>query len=188
MRIAKAVWRLAAHRGLEAVSLRQVADEAEVSMRLVQYYFHTKQRLLQESLGYLDAWISERARLRHSGTGEATGRALLRLVLAEFLPVDEDRRLNLLVRLAYFTRALSDPEVAEVFLGNPPELQDYFVDQLRALQERGDLDAGLDPEMEMETLFSVATALGIDMLLDLRDEAATMAILDYNLDRLFGPR
>ena len=51
--IATAVWRIAAERGLDSVSMREVAAEAGVSLRLVQYYFETKHNLLVLSLRYL---------------------------------------------------------------------------------------------------------------------------------------
>jgi AcrR family transcriptional regulator len=41
--IGEALLRIAHTRGLQAASMREVAAEAGVSLRLVQYYFHTKE-------------------------------------------------------------------------------------------------------------------------------------------------
>jgi AcrR family transcriptional regulator len=45
-RIAEAILRIAASRGLDEVSLRDVAAEAGVSMGQVQHYFSTKREML----------------------------------------------------------------------------------------------------------------------------------------------
>ena len=47
--IVRALWRIAERGGLGAVSFREVAAEAGVSVRLVQYYFGTKADLLREA-------------------------------------------------------------------------------------------------------------------------------------------
>jgi AcrR family transcriptional regulator len=39
--------------------MREVAAEAQVSLRLVQYYFRTKDELLLAALGYLGEQLSE---------------------------------------------------------------------------------------------------------------------------------
>ena len=46
----EALWRVVERAGLAAVSYRDVAAEAGVSVRLVQYYFPTKAELLADAL------------------------------------------------------------------------------------------------------------------------------------------
>ncbi|CAM5734746.1 TetR family transcriptional regulator OS=Streptomyces alboniger OX=132473 GN=CP975_10770 PE=4 SV=1 [Streptomyces alboniger] len=74
--IAEALVRVAGRRGLHAVGMRDVAAEAGVSLRLVQYYFETKEKLLLYGLQRLAERFGERvaARSRTVG-GTAQGRA-----------------------------------------------------------------------------------------------------------------
>lgn len=67
--IAKALIRVAGRRGLHAVGMRDVAAEAGVSLRLVQYYFQTKEKLLLFGLEQLAERFGERvsARVRAAG-------------------------------------------------------------------------------------------------------------------------
>lgn len=51
--IAEALIQVAGRRGLHAVGMRDVAAEAGVSLRLVQYYFETKEKLLFYGLQHL---------------------------------------------------------------------------------------------------------------------------------------
>ena len=59
--IADALLRVAATRGLHATGMREVAAEAGVSLRLVQYYFGTKEELLLAAMQHLAARFSARA-------------------------------------------------------------------------------------------------------------------------------
>src|SRR5277367_1475943 len=62
--IADALLRAAAARGLHATGMREVAAEAGVSLRLVQYYFGTKEELLLAAMQYLAVQFSDRALAR----------------------------------------------------------------------------------------------------------------------------
>lgn len=62
--IAEALLRVAARRGLHAVGMRDVAAEAGVSLRLVQYYFETKEKLLLFGLQRLADRFGERVAAR----------------------------------------------------------------------------------------------------------------------------
>ena len=59
--IADALLRTAAMRGLHAAGMREVAAEAGVSLRLVQYYFGTKEELLLAAMQYLAARFGTRS-------------------------------------------------------------------------------------------------------------------------------
>src|SRR3954471_3719079 len=107
LHIAQAVWRLATKGGLEQVTLRRVAAEAGVSARLLQYYFGTRAQLLLGALEILNTEAERRARERLEVSGEAPSpRAVVRAVLLELLPLDEERRNRQLVYAAYFVRLL----------------------------------------------------------------------------------
>ena len=93
--------RTAAKRGLHATGMREVAAEAGVSLRLVQYYFGTKEELLLAAMQQLAAQFSDRAmaRIRQSrhGDGPASPRDVIAAILAEALPADDERRTFTLV-------------------------------------------------------------------------------------------
>ncbi len=76
--IADALLRTAATRGLHATGMREVAAEAGVSLRLVQYYFGTKEELLLFAMQQLAAQFAERAMARIKKIKEADVRFLRR--------------------------------------------------------------------------------------------------------------
>ncbi|HYB18107.1 MAG TPA: TetR family transcriptional regulator, partial [Streptosporangiaceae bacterium] len=114
--IAGALLRTAALRGLHATGMREVAAEAGVSLRLVQYYFGTKEELLLAAMQYLAARFSERAVARFkaaSGSaGPARPRNVIAAILAEALPADDERRTFTILYTAYFALSLTDPALA----------------------------------------------------------------------------
>ncbi|MEU7222720.1 TetR/AcrR family transcriptional regulator [Streptomyces chrestomyceticus] len=182
--VAEAVWRIAAARGLESASMREVAAEAGVSLRVVQYYFGSKHRLLVESLRLLHEENDRRARARMAELHDAGQlRAVLRAVLVEFLPLDAQRALALRVFTAYFVRSLTDPAMAEVFLHGEQVVESLVADLIR---EAGGVRPGVDPAREADLLVSGVSGLGLDVLHGRRTMAEVQRTIDYHLDRIFA--
>jgi AcrR family transcriptional regulator len=130
--------------------MREVAAEAGVSLRLVQYYFGTKEELLLAAMQQLAAQFSDRAmaRIRQSrqDDGPASPRDVIAAILTEALPADGERRIFTLVYTAYLALSLTDPALAISPLArNSNAVSDVIAAQLRAAQADGDMPAGLDP-------------------------------------------
>jgi AcrR family transcriptional regulator len=187
-----ALLRIASTRGLQAVSMREVAAEAGVSLRVVQYYFADKRALMASGLAELvarmDRRVRERAALR--GTG-LPPRAVLEVVLGSVLPTDEDARADQLAWTAYYAAGLTDPGgtagLRDQALSGPDGLERYLVATLEKAQEAGDLPPGLDLRAEVVGLLAMANGLTSSVLGTQRPAADAEAVLGYHLDRLFGP-
>jgi AcrR family transcriptional regulator len=184
--IAEAVWRIASARGLEDVSLRKVAAEAGVSLRLVQYYFGTRDDLLLGALEILNADAGKGIRAGIGPEEDATPREVLRALLVGMLPVGDERRTRYLVHLAYFVRSLSDPGLASAFSAAPPELERLTADLLAGGRDRGEVAPDLDLLPEAELLLSSVDGLQTSIILGQRTPEAAIALIDHQLDRLFS--
>lgn len=121
---------------LDAASMRRIAAEAGVSLRVVQYHFDSKHALLAHALRllYEENERPARARIR-SGTTDP--RRLLRALLGEFLPLDEQRASALRVFAAYYARSLTDPWLAAVFLAAEQPLEALVADIIGMGQAAG---------------------------------------------------
>ncbi|MGK5547501.1 TetR/AcrR family transcriptional regulator [Streptomyces sp. URMC 127] len=187
--IAEAVWRIAAERGLEAASMREVAAAAGVSLRVVQYHFGSKHGLLVAALNLLHEENERRARERMARlAGPPDPRAVLGAVLGEFLPLDEQRGRALRVFVAYYVRSLNDPALAEVFLHAGRPVEELVAGLIRQAHAADGPPPGLDPDREADLLVSGATGLGMDVLHGRRTLADVRATLDYHLDRILPAR
>ncbi|WP_367135676.1 MULTISPECIES: TetR/AcrR family transcriptional regulator [Streptomyces] len=183
--IAEAVWRIAAERGLEAASMREVAAAAGVSLRVVQYHFGSKHGLLVSALHLLHEENDRRARARMAALHDpADLRAVLGAVLNEFLPLDEQRRDALRAFVAYYVRSLTDPALAEVFLHASQPIEQLVAGLIR----QAGAAPGVDPEREADLLVSGVTGLGMDVLHGRRTLAEVRTTLDYHLDRIMPAR
>ena len=177
--ITDAVVRLTVKGGLPAATFREVAAEAGVSVRLVQYYFGTKDQLLLDTQRH----VAERsvARIRRLLEGRSEGpREVLRTIMRSFVPVDDESRHAMLMFVALFTASLLEPvlkrrEAHEV----PTSMRRAFADQLR----RGRLRAGVDPDREALVLLVMTTGLSQGVLDGQVTADDAFAAIDYALDR-----
>jgi AcrR family transcriptional regulator len=192
--IADALLRAAAVRGLHATGMREVAAEAGVSLRLVQYYFGTKEELLLAGMQHLAAGFAERAMTRIRQTREtgavANPRDIIAAILAEALPGDDEGRTFAVLNVAYFALALTDPALATApLVKNTNAVIDVIAAQLRAAQAAGDTPAHLDVAAEALGLLAMASGLGNSVLSGQSSVERAQAVIDYHLDRLFtAPR
>lgn len=83
--------RLFARFGYHAVTIRQIAHEAEVPLALVGYYFGQKQQLYDAIFGHLRGTIDERHASLRAALARQTGDALANIVDALITPVSQSR-------------------------------------------------------------------------------------------------
>lgn len=185
-RIAEALWRVATSQGLDAVSLRHVATEAGVSMGQVQHYFRTKDEMLGFALDAISERVAERIGRRVTAlAGAAEPGALVRAMLVELLPLDEDRRLEAYVGFAFLTRAVVRPDIAEGLRRQHRQLREFVAEQIRAARPAGATAADLDPGPEAVALLALVDGLSALVLADAGAQAAALAAFDGHLRRLF---
>ncbi|MEV7781794.1 TetR/AcrR family transcriptional regulator [Kitasatospora sp. NPDC088351] len=185
--IAEALLRIADTQGLQSASMRAVAAEAGVSLRLVQYYFATKEGLLLDALDRLGAQIQARMAQWIGAAGSPpTPRGLVTAVLSSILPTDPESRRITRTYAAYYTLVLSDPEVLEKHgTAQPDLLEGFLAKQIRAARQAGEIDPGKDPEMTAAGLLALVNGLGSSVLGGQRTGDAALAILTHHLDELF---
>lgn len=177
--ITDAVVRITVKGGLGAATFREVAAEAGVSVRLVQYYFGTKDQLLLATQRHVAERSIVRIR-RLRADADDTPRDILRTIMGSFVPVDQESRDAMLVYIALFTASLLDPvlkrkEAHEV----PASMRSVFAQQLR----RAKLRAGVDPDQEALILLVVVTGLSQGVLDGQITPTDAFNSIDYALDR-----
>ena len=187
-RLTEALLRVASTRGLAAVSMREVAAEAGVSLRVVQYYFTDKQTLLTSGLTELAARLDRRVRARATAAGsDLSTRDVFDVVLGAILPADEQSRLDSLAWTAYYTAALTDPTLAAAGVTHPNALEDFLTARLAAAQQAGEIAPQRDPRIEVATLLALANGLTSSVLGGQRTPEDGAAVLAYTRDQLFRP-
>ncbi|EIV92363.1 TetR/AcrR family transcriptional regulator [Frankia sp. QA3] len=186
--IADALLRVAATRGLHNAGFREVAAEAGVSVRLVEYYFETKEKLLLYGLRRIGEQFGQRVGSRLAGAAAApSGRERLELVLLATLPLGEQSRPVYLVYNQYFALALTEPALAaQPYARDPDALEAWVVEQLRACQADGRLPPEVEVADEAVALLALTVGLG-NAVLGGRPAQDARRLLARHLDRLLGP-
>ncbi|MFF1644829.1 TetR/AcrR family transcriptional regulator [Streptomyces sp. NPDC058240] len=185
--IAEALVRVAGRRGLHAVGMRDVAAEAGVSLRLVQYYFGTKEKLLLYGLQHLTDRFTARVGARLRADGAAPGpRATAEALLLTSLPTDEESRTFHLLYTSYAILSVTDEALAaQPFIDNPDAAEDALTGLLRQAQESGLADPGVDARTEAIGLLAMAAAMGTSILVGQRQPESATEVLRHHLDRIF---
>ncbi|MFD9224291.1 TetR/AcrR family transcriptional regulator [Streptomyces sp. NPDC060064] len=191
LEIAEALWRIASTRGLDGVSLRDVAAEADISLGRLQHYFRTKDEMLVFALRHINVLADRRIRERIDAVvsdldEEPPPRTVLRECLAGMLPLDDKSRVGTLVGAAYFARAVHDERLRAEAREGIPKLAEFFAGLLRRAMERGEVSADRDPDDEAMLLISLVDGLTAYTLLEVHTPERALSLLDLHMARLFG--
>lgn len=184
--ILDALFAVAARQGLHAVSLRAVAAEAGISLRLVQYYFETKAGLMQAGLDRLERESNDRWTGRLAPAPDAPNtRAALAALFREALPTDPQSRAFHHMWMSYAVLAMTEPDLAGPGLvAGPNRLQTRIAAILADGKEAGMFRADIDVDAEAGALLGLIHGLGTAMLVGQQKPAAALAHLERQLDRL----
>lgn len=187
--IAEALVRVADRRGLHAVGMRDVAAEAGVSLRLVQYYFQTKEKLLLFGLELLAERFGARVAARVRAAGDGPGpRAMVEALLMAALPTDDESRTFHHLYTAYAILSVNDPALAaQPFIRNPDAAEDALTALLRQAEEAALLEPGVDARLEAAGLLAMSAGLGTSILVGQRSPESATTVLHHHLNRIFRP-
>ena len=128
--LADALWRLVMREGIEAASIRRVAAEAGWSSGSLRHYFETQSDLLAFAMEL----VTRRVRDRVAALApQSDVRAQAEQVLRELLPLDDERRAEMQVWLAFTMRAIVDPALRPLRDDAHAQLRDLCRSAAKAL-------------------------------------------------------
>ncbi|MFD9905042.1 TetR/AcrR family transcriptional regulator [Streptomyces sp. NPDC059063] len=187
-RIADAVCALIAASGMEAVSLRDVAARAEVSMGAVQRCFRTKEEMLLFAVEHVSERVGARAQARVAATDEPRSAATLleRTLAAIALPDPEDRT-DAQVWLAFVAHAAVSAPLATVLRETYAKLHELLVWLIGYGQDTGEFRADADPARAAQSLLALADGLTAHVLVGHRAPDAAHALLRAAVADHFSP-
>lgn len=184
--ITDAVCRITQQGGLGAATFRQVAAEAGMSVRSIQYYFGTKDHLLDVTLQH----VGERSIARLTTWIEATDgspRAVLGAFLKSFVPSDEESYVSMLMYLALGAEnAVGTGPRAATLRSNRQSENQMMLTMIAEQLNRGSLVEGVNPEHEAAVITAMMPGLGNFLVEGTLTAAEVFLTIDYHLDRLFA--
>jgi TetR/AcrR family transcriptional regulator, transcriptional repressor of bet genes len=182
--LAAAVWSLASREGLEAVTLRRVAEEAGWSTGALVHYFADKEELIL----FAFRTVADRVGRRLAEAAERTSEPLelARSQLMEGLPLDRERQAEVRVWFAFLGLALTRPALARTQRVTYRAWRERVADRLREAQENGEIRADLDCAVEAAALVALVDGLAIQATFEPRALSARRQtqLVDAHLDAL----
>ncbi|MGD9694253.1 MAG: TetR/AcrR family transcriptional regulator [Thermoleophilia bacterium] len=175
--IARAVWRVILRDGLESASVRKVAAEAGLSAGSLRHYFASQSELVAFSMELVIERVTARATARLDEGFAA--------VLDEVLPLDEERRAEVEVWLAFTARSRVDPALDAVRRRSDEALRGLCAAAVAEVTDGRLADS--EASIEAEALYALVDGLALHAVAgDGADPspAAMRAVLARHLERL----
>ncbi|MFF2195856.1 TetR/AcrR family transcriptional regulator [Streptomyces sp. NPDC058157] len=192
--IAGAVCGLADERGLEGVTLRDVAGRAGVSMGAVQRCFRTRDEMLLFTLGHIGERIGERVRARLVRSPAQSAASALGHAATEVALLREEHRAEARVWLAFVAQAAVSAPLAETLRKDYAGLEAMFTRLLAEAAGEEPAPVPLDPRQdpgrearqEARTLLALADGLTTHVLVGHLTADQAQEVLHGHLARLWG--
>lgn len=156
--IAAALWQVVSRSGIHAVSVRSVAAAAGMSPSALRHYFATQDELLGFALTAVVHRVEARLLPRWD---ELTGDRGARTIIEQFLPLDEDRRIETEVYLAFIGRAHGDPALRAIRDSADARTHRALRHALDLLAAAGSLDPGRPIAAETDRLHALVDGLAM---------------------------
>lgn len=184
-RLAAAACRTIARAGVEGATLRAIADEAHCSTGPLVHYFGDKSQVLIHALRH--AAQETGSRMLHV-LGRKKGRAALRAVAEEGLPLDEVRKAEWRVWLSFWGQAVAGVDLAAEQRQRYTAWRRLIEVVLERAQTEGELAVGCDLEREAELVVALIDGIGIQAMFEPArfDRRRQLQLLDSHLARLFS--
>jgi AcrR family transcriptional regulator len=178
-----AVWRVIRRDGVDHASVRTVADEAGWSPGALRHYFGTQSELLAFAMRLVVERIEGRVAALDSA---ASPRRAVEQVLHELLPLDDERRAENEVWLAFTARALIDPQLRAQHNEVHDALHQACGSALETLAADGPPHAGPATALQAERLHALIDGLAVHTAVrpDLMPPERIVAVLRLHLDAL----
>jgi len=172
--VVDALFRVVRRAGLEGASLRNVADEAGLAVGSVRHYFDSHDALLAFALDAMVERVSDRLLARVAVVlpeieeGRVVGdlaRDATADLLGELLPLDDDRRDEAAVWLAFVDAARTRPALRERSAAATAATAGLVRRVLAGADRRGGLRADLDLDLEEQRLSALIDGLTLRSVL-----------------------
>lgn len=161
--ILEAVWSLIETGGIEAVTVRAIAQESGWSTGSLAHYFVDKEDILTSALRLSHEEIRRR---RDTSTAELPPAKALREFVLDNLPLDERRRRETILEISYWGRAVSDEHTQQIQRQESSVLKSHLMEIIHAGVDAGELEIRAEEQDDAaERILALIDGLSLHMVL-----------------------
>jgi len=179
--IAEAAWRVILKQGMKGATVRNIADEAGLSLGALRHYFSTQHELLAFAMNLVKERV--KARVDAISKRDLPPKEKAVKILLELVPVDDGKMAEMEIWFAFtfYRKYAEEPFDAlhdGIFAGIGNLLE--YLDQQQLLRK------DLDKAYESERLYALVDGLALHAMLDpeRRDRQRVERILTLHIDSL----
>jgi len=157
-----AAWRVIAARGIDEVTIREIARESGYSSGVLAHYFENKDDLLAHALRLSHTRIQKRydAEVQAPLAADA-----LKGILLDNLPLDEQRELETRIEMSFWARALRNEALHEIQEQESETLRALLRELVEKAQAEGRVSTAHEMEETIELLGAVIDGISLHALL-----------------------
>ncbi|MBU5356302.1 TetR family transcriptional regulator [Paenibacillus barcinonensis] len=176
--VAEAAWRVIRRSGMEQASVRNIAEEAGISVGSMRHYFSTQSELLLYAMNLVSERVTSRIqRMTFNGPPMDD----MKRLLLELMPNTDEKMAEMEVWYAFTAKSKTDPafkKLADTVYNDIRRAVEIVITSLTKLNL---FRPDLDQELEIERLYALVDGLAIHAVLrpdqvngKLMDEALTL--------------
>jgi len=156
--VLRATWRTIAQYGVAGATVRKIAKEAGVSTGFISHYFRNKREVLAAAL----TLSNEQSQKRLFACAEGRrGLAALRAVIEAVLPLDEERSLEWLIWVTFWSSAGTDRTLTNEWRRGRDGWRATLVRLLQEAKADDEVRPDIDAEHEADRLVVLIVGLGL---------------------------
>ena len=184
-KVAEAVWRVIAKKGIDSATTRVIAKEARCSTGILAHYFQDKDELLLFALRL--ATVRAGQRMENRVIEATSSLAALQHVLYESLPLDKERRLEWQIWVSFWGSAASSTSMAKEQRRRYVDWRNFVHRLISDCQACGELRSDIEPSDETDTLLALIDGFGTQATLEPRRLPAKKikSLVDRYLEALY---
>jgi AcrR family transcriptional regulator len=156
--VAEAAWRVIQKDGLEQASVRNIAQEANMSLGAMRHYFKTQSELWTFCMQMVIDRVTNRIQ---SMTFSSNSEQMIYEIIDQVMPLDEERRAESEVWLAFISKSLVNPALHRLRQQSHALLHQMFRQIIDTLIEQKIAKANMDPALESLHLHALVDGFAV---------------------------
>lgn len=165
IKIAEATWKVIVEEGIDNATVRKIAQASGLSVGALRYYFASQTELLHFSMELVSERVMQRVEKRKVSKDHVSLEFLTDGV-SEVLPIDEERKIEMEVWLAFSAKVLVDTKLRELSNKVYKDMHQGFENVIRALKLLNILKDEIDLDLEANRLHAIVDGMAIHHLLN----------------------
>lgn len=179
--IAEATWRVISNQGMKGATVRNIAQEAGLSLGALRHYFSTQEELLAFAMKLVKDQATER--IDETAKMDLPPKEKILKILLEIVPIDEDKMLEMDVWFAFTFHSRNSEEEFDVQYDGIYMGISKMVDYLAQNQL---LRSDVNQQIETERLYALIDGIALHALLEPQrvTKERIIEVLTYHLDTI----